>query len=138
MQEARDSRRPVHVALGIDIGAGTSFSLLVTMNEAYKVGKLADYPMSAVKSFYLTTRGGAEALGLAGNIGSLEPGHEADLSYRIRRPRRCWTSALCGQSAAEPPGRRDSPGLDFIDSQRTQLAYRSLDGFLCERVVAAS
>ena len=95
MQEARDSRRPVHVALGIDIGAGTSFSLLVTMNEAHKVGKLADYPMSAVKSFYLTTRGGAEALGLAGNIGSLEPGHEADLSYRIRRPRRCWTSALC-------------------------------------------
>jgi guanine deaminase len=48
MQEARDSRRPVHVALGIDIGAGTSFSLLVTMNEAYRVGKLAGYPMSAV------------------------------------------------------------------------------------------
>jgi guanine deaminase len=78
MDEARDCRRPVHVALGTDIGAGTSFSLLATMNEAYKVGKLVGYPMSAVKSFYLATRGGAEALGLDGNIGSLEPGHEAD------------------------------------------------------------
>jgi guanine deaminase len=78
MDEARDCERPVHVALGTDIGAGTSFSLLATMNEAHKVGKLVGYPMSAVKSFYLATRGGAEALGLDGTIGSLEPGHEAD------------------------------------------------------------
>jgi guanine deaminase len=68
----------VHVALGTDIGAGTSFSLLTTMNEAYKAGKLAGYPISAVRSFYLATRGGAEALGLGEKIGSLEPGHEAD------------------------------------------------------------
>jgi guanine deaminase len=78
VQEAKDSRWPVHVALGTDVGAGTSFSLLATMNEAYKVGQLAGSSMSAVKSFYLATRGGAEALGLAGTIGSLEPGHEAD------------------------------------------------------------
>jgi guanine deaminase len=79
VQEAKESRQPVRLALGTDIGAGTSFSLLATMNEAHKVAKLAGYPMSAVKSFYLATRGGAEALGLDGRIGSLEPGHEADL-----------------------------------------------------------
>ncbi len=78
MHDARDPNRPVHVGLGTDVGAGTSFSLLATMNEAYKVSKLVGYPMTAVKSFYLATRGGAAALGLAGRIGSLEAGHEAD------------------------------------------------------------
>jgi guanine deaminase len=48
------------------------------MNEAYKVAKLAGYPMDAVRSFYLATRGAAHALGLGQKIGSLEPGHEAD------------------------------------------------------------
>jgi guanine deaminase len=78
VHEARNARRPVPVALGTDVGAGTSFSMLATMNEAHKVAKLAGYPLSALQSFYLATRGGAEALGLAGTIGSLEPGHEAD------------------------------------------------------------
>jgi guanine deaminase len=64
--------------LGTDIGAGTSFSLLQTMNEAYKVAELNSYPMAAAKSFYLATLGGAEALDLADKIGSLEVGKEAD------------------------------------------------------------
>jgi guanine deaminase len=78
VHEARNARRPVPVALGTDVAAGTSFSMLATMNEAHKVAKLAGYPLSALQSFYLATRGGAEALGLAGTIGSLESGHEAD------------------------------------------------------------
>ena len=40
MREARDPRRPVQVGLGTDIGGGTSFSLLATMGEAYKVAQL--------------------------------------------------------------------------------------------------
>ena len=40
LREARDARRPVQVGLGTDIGAGTSFSLLATMGEAYKVAQL--------------------------------------------------------------------------------------------------
>ena len=75
---AKDPARPLLVGLGTDIGAGTTFSLLATMNEAYKVGELASYPMDAVKSFYLATLGGADALGLADRIGSLEVGKEAD------------------------------------------------------------
>jgi guanine deaminase len=96
VHDAKDRKRPIHVGLGTDIGAGTSFSLLATMNEAYKVAELTNYPMNAVKSFYLATLGGAEALQLADRIGSLEVGKEADfvvldpmatplLEYRSRR-----------------------------------------------------
>ena len=38
---AKEPHRPVHVGLGTDIGAGTSFSILATINEAYKVAQLA-------------------------------------------------------------------------------------------------
>ncbi|MDO8188616.1 guanine deaminase [Conexibacter sp. JD483] len=75
---AKDPKRPMHVGLGTDIGAGTSFSLLQTMNEAYKVAELNAYPLDAQKSFFLATRGGAEALDLADRIGSLDVGMEAD------------------------------------------------------------
>lgn len=78
MRAAKDPARPMQVALGTDVGAGTTFSLLATMNEAYKVGELRSYPMNAVTLFYLATLGGAEALGLADKIGSIEVGKEAD------------------------------------------------------------
>ncbi|MFJ2585782.1 guanine deaminase [Streptomyces sp. NPDC087538] len=78
VHDAKDPMRPMKVGLGTDIGAGTSFSLLSTMNEAYKVAELTNYPLDSVKAFYLATRGGAEALGLQDTIGSLEPGQEAD------------------------------------------------------------
>jgi guanine deaminase len=78
VHQAKDPKHPMHVGLGTDIGAGTSFSLLETMNEAYKVAELSSYPMDSLKSFYLATRGGAEALDLADKIGSIEVGMEAD------------------------------------------------------------
>ena len=71
--------RPVHVGLGTDIGAGTSFSLLQTLNEAYKVSALQDRRLTAWHAFWLATRGGAQALDLDDRIGSLEPGREADI-----------------------------------------------------------
>jgi guanine deaminase len=78
VHQAKDPKHPMHVGLGTDIGAGTSFSLLETMNEAYKVAELSSYPMDSLKSFYLATRGGAEALDLADKIGSIKVGMEAD------------------------------------------------------------
>ncbi len=68
----------VKVGLGTDVGAGTSFSLLQTLNEAYKVGQLQDAPLDPVKAFYLATLGGARVLGHGDKIGSLEAGKEAD------------------------------------------------------------
>jgi guanine deaminase len=79
LHAAKDRRRPLHVGLGTDVGAGTSFSLLQTMNEAYKVAKLMASPLDAQRSFYLATLGGARALDLDDRIGSLEVGKEADL-----------------------------------------------------------
>ncbi|MER5769699.1 guanine deaminase [Streptomyces sp. NPDC001985] len=78
VHDAKDSRHPMEVGLGTDIGAGTSFSLLSTMNEAYKVAELSNYPLDSVKAFYLATLGGARAMGIDDRVGSLDPGHEAD------------------------------------------------------------
>ncbi|MCX5045060.1 guanine deaminase [Aldersonia sp. NBC_00410] len=75
---AKDPAAPLHVGFGTDIGAGTTFSLLTTMNEAYKVAALNSYRLDAVKSFYLATLGGATALALDDKIGSLAVGKEAD------------------------------------------------------------
>ncbi len=79
LREARNPKRQVEVGLGTDIGAGTSFSLLATMGEAYKVSQLANAPIDAVEAFYLATLGGARALDLERRIGSLAPGYDADL-----------------------------------------------------------
>ena len=79
LRAARDPRRPVHVGLGTDIGAGTSFSLLATMGEAYKVAQLRNRPIDAVEAFFLSTLGGARTLALEDRVGTLAPGHEADM-----------------------------------------------------------
>jgi guanine deaminase len=78
IQKAKNPDRPLKVGLGTDIGAGTSFSLLATMGEAYKVAHLNSYSLDALKSFYLSTLGGAQALCLEDRIGTFKVGHEAD------------------------------------------------------------
>lgn len=76
---AKKAQRPVRVGLATDLGAGTSFSMLQTLNESYKVAQLNGNPLSAAHAFYLATRGSAEALYLEDKIGSIAPGMEADL-----------------------------------------------------------
>src|SRR5690606_16523773 len=56
-----------------------TLSMLRTMGEAYKIGQLGNYPLSAPKALYLATRGAAQALYLDDKIGSIEAGMEADL-----------------------------------------------------------
>ncbi len=68
----------VRVGMGTDVGAGTSFSLMQTMSEAYKVMQLQQQKLHPVKSLYQATLGGAKALYLDDKIGSLEVGKEAD------------------------------------------------------------
>ncbi len=72
-------RRPVTVGLGTDVGGGTSFSMLQTMNEAYKMAQLGKISVTAIQSFYLATLGSAEALGMADRVGTLQVGHDADI-----------------------------------------------------------
>ena len=66
------------LSLGTDVGAGTSFSLLQTMNEAYKVARLKGSYLPALRMFYLATLGAARAMDLEGTIGSFAVGAEAD------------------------------------------------------------
>lgn len=68
----------VKVGLGTDVGAGTTFSVLHTLGEAYKVGQLRGQVLDPVYAFYLATLGGARALNLGDRIGNLAAGKEAD------------------------------------------------------------
>src|SRR5580704_7192413 len=74
-----DPRRPVRIGLATDVGGGTSYSMLQTANAAYTVLALRGSKLPGYRAFHMMTRGNAEALGLAQEIGSLEPGRYADL-----------------------------------------------------------
>ncbi len=68
----------VKVGLGTDIGGGDSFSLLRTINEAYKIQQLQGVTLDPLHAFYMATLGGAVALDLDDRIGNFAPGKEAD------------------------------------------------------------
>ena len=71
--------RPVRIGVATDVGGGTSYSMLHTLGEAYKVAMLRGRKPSAHDLFHLATRGNAMHLGLDGEIGALEAGLWADL-----------------------------------------------------------
>ncbi|WP_296271373.1 guanine deaminase [Pseudomonas sp. UBA6323] len=88
----------VRVGLGTDVGAGTSFSQLQSLNEAYKVMQLQGKKLDPFKSLYLATLGGANALYLDDKLGNFLPGKDADflvldynatplISYRMQQAR---------------------------------------------------
>ncbi len=85
----------IRVGLGTDIGAGTSFSMLQTLNEAYKALQLSGQTLSAASAFHLATLGGAHSLYLDGRIGNFLPGKEAD--FVVLDPRA--TALLARRSA---------------------------------------
>jgi guanine deaminase len=79
LEQAKHPDRPVKVGLGTDVSAGTSFSMLQTTNEAYKVAQLRGQKLSAFKALFLATLGGARALCLEDKLGSFAVGNEADV-----------------------------------------------------------
>jgi guanine deaminase len=79
MAGLRDPRHPVRVSLATDVGGGTSYSMLETAAEAYKVLQLKGQNLPSLEAFYLKTLGNARALGLDDRIGRLAPGMEADM-----------------------------------------------------------
>ena len=76
----KNAARPVTVGLGTDVGGGTSFSMLQTMSEAYKMAQMRGISVTAAQSFYLATLGSAQALGIDDRVGSLQAGYEADIA----------------------------------------------------------
>ena len=79
MASMKSGSRPVRFGLATDIGAGTSYSMLATMAEAYKVAMLKGYKLSAREAFYTATLGNAYALKLEAETGSIDPGKWADI-----------------------------------------------------------
>jgi guanine deaminase len=67
------------VSLASDVGGGTSLSMLRTAADAYKIQAMAGQRLTAWKALHTATLGGAQALHLDGEIGSLEPGRMADV-----------------------------------------------------------
>ena len=73
--------RAAGVVSGIatDVGGGTSYSMLQTLNEGYKILQLRGQKLHPYAAFHWMTRGNALALGMADRIGTLDPGSDADL-----------------------------------------------------------
>lgn len=67
------------VSVASDVGGGTSLSMQRTLADGYKVQAMAGHRMTAWTALHAATRGAAEALHLAHEIGSLEPGTLADV-----------------------------------------------------------
>jgi guanine deaminase len=79
-QENRRRSKPLRIATATDVGGGTNYSMLRTMDEAYKIIALQGEKLNPFAAFWQITRGNAEALSLANRIGTLEEGSDADLA----------------------------------------------------------
>jgi guanine deaminase len=66
------------IALATDVGGGSSFSMLHTMADAYRVVHMTGQHLTPLRAFYLATLAGARMLRLSDRIGSFAVGNEAD------------------------------------------------------------
>ncbi|HEY4085488.1 MAG TPA: amidohydrolase family protein, partial [Bryobacteraceae bacterium] len=73
----------VRFALGSDVGAGTGFGILKEALQAALMQRVAPEPvvLTSAQLLWMATRAGAEALGMAEEIGDFTPGKAADLVY---------------------------------------------------------
>ena len=79
IEATKQEARPITVGLGTDVGGGTSFSMLQTLNEAYKMAQMLGISVTAVQGFYLATLGSAQALSIEDRVGTFKVGHDADI-----------------------------------------------------------
>ncbi len=76
----------INMTLATDVGGGTSFNMLRTLGEAYKICQLKGTNLSPLSGLYMMTQGAACALQLEHSVGNLNPGTDADfvvLDYRF-------------------------------------------------------
>ena len=79
MNHLLKDNRPVSLGLATDIGGGTSFSMLQTMGETYKVQMLSGRKLKATELFHMATLGNAKRLRIDDETGSLAIGKFADI-----------------------------------------------------------
>lgn len=78
-QRMRSRQNPVRIATATDVGGGTNYSMLRTMDEGYKIIALQGEKLNPFQSFWQITRGNAEALSIADKVGTLDVGTDADI-----------------------------------------------------------
>jgi guanine deaminase len=78
-QRYRTRTKPLRIATATDVGGGTNYSMLRTMDEGYKVIALNGEKLNPFASFWQLTRGNAEALSIADRVGTLDEGTDADI-----------------------------------------------------------
>ncbi|MER9689330.1 guanine deaminase [Mesorhizobium sp. M0139] len=79
-QRFRRRDKPLRIAAATDVGGGTNYSMLRTMDEGYKVIALNGEKLNPFQSFWQITRGNAEALSVADKVGTLDEGTDADIT----------------------------------------------------------
>ena len=94
LDKMRSASPHVRHAIGTDIGGGTSWSMLRTLDEGYKVLNLQGERYHPLRSFYQATLGNAAAIGMEDRIGKLAAGYEADFIVLDAKSTRRW---LCGR-----------------------------------------
>ena len=95
--QARLVEAGVRVALATDVGGGTSYSMLRTAAEGYKVLQLNRQSWPAAQAFYRMTLGNARALGLDDRIG-------VDRDRQGSRSRRARFAGDAGDGAPDGDG----------------------------------
>jgi hypothetical protein len=103
-------KHKLNVGLGTDVGGGTSFSLLQTLNEAYKVMQLQGARLSPFKSLYLATLGGARACAWKTRSATCSRAPMQTSWCWTTTPRHCWLSPEAGQQHCRDVVRADDPG----------------------------
>ncbi|PSJ55922.1 guanine deaminase [Pseudaminobacter soli (ex Li et al. 2025)] len=78
-QRYRTREKPLRIATATDVGGGTNYSMLRTMDEGYKVIALNGEKLNPFASFWQMTLGNARALSLEDRIGTLDAGTDADI-----------------------------------------------------------
>ena len=126
-QAAQDSGH--RVSLATDVGGGTTLSLPRTLAEAYKVQALRGTRLNAWTALHAATRGAAEALGLAHEIGHLEPGALADLAVwhwargAVAGHRDAVATGAVPGLAAQPLHARVFAWMTLADAQSLAATY---------------
>ncbi|MBO9419299.1 guanine deaminase [Labrenzia sp. R4_2] len=85
----RTEEAGIKTSIATDIGGGTSYSMMRTLDEGYKVLQLQRQRLYPLETFYWATLGNAKALSLSKKIGSLDVGTDADivvLNAKATRP----------------------------------------------------
>lgn len=72
--------KPLRIAAASDVGGGTNYSMLRTMDEGYKVIALLGEKINPFASFWQITLGNAKALSIDDRVGTLDVGTDADVT----------------------------------------------------------